>query len=161
MQEKTFKFSKGILSPGFINAHCHLELSHLKNVIPEKTGLIDFVFKVVSERHFEESEILRAMEIAEHEMMNNGIVAVGDISNNSLSALQKQKKNLHYYNFIETSGWMPAVAEITFEKSKSIYEEFEKIGLPASIVPHAPYSVSENLWRIADPLFCGKNDNYS
>ncbi len=85
---------KGILSPGFINAHCHLELSHLKNVIPEKTGLIDFVFKVVSERHFEESEILSAMEIAEQEMMSKGIVAVGDISNNSLSALQKQKKNL-------------------------------------------------------------------
>ena len=38
---------KGILSPGFINAHCHLELSHLKGLIPEKTGLIDFILKVV------------------------------------------------------------------------------------------------------------------
>ena len=34
---------KGILSPGFVNAHCHLELSHLKNKIPERTGLVDFV----------------------------------------------------------------------------------------------------------------------
>ena len=25
---------EGIISPGFINAHCHLELSHLKNKIP-------------------------------------------------------------------------------------------------------------------------------
>ena len=29
---------EGILSPGFINAHCHLELSHLKNKIGVKIG---------------------------------------------------------------------------------------------------------------------------
>ena len=145
----------GILSPGFVNTHCHLELSHLKNVIPEKTGLIDFVFKVVSERHFEEEEILAAMETAEHEMKKKGIVAVGDISNNSLSVGQKQKNNLQYYNFIETSGWLPKLAEIRFEKSKMIFEEFKKIGLPASIVPHAPYSVSEDLWKLMIPYFAG------
>ena len=33
----------GILSPGLINAHCHLELSHLKNIIPPHTGLIEFL----------------------------------------------------------------------------------------------------------------------
>ena len=43
---------KGILSPGFINAHCHLELSHLKNMIPQKTGLVNFVIKVVSAKQF-------------------------------------------------------------------------------------------------------------
>ncbi len=147
---------KGILSPGFINAHCHLELSHLKDIIPEKTGLVDFVFKVVSERHFDEEEILSAMEIAEQEMKMKGIVAVGDISNNSLSLAQKQKKNLQYYNFIETSGWLPQVAEARFEKSKEIFDEFEKKALKASIVPHAPYSVSKELWKKIIPYFFGK-----
>ena len=147
---------EGIISPGFINAHCHLELSHLKNIIPEKTGLIDFVFKVVSERHFDEDQILTAMEIAEQEMKKKGIVAVGDISNNSLSLLQKQKKNLKYYNFIETSGWLPQVAEARFEKSKEVFDEFEKKGLEASIVPHAPYSVSDELWKRIIPYFSGK-----
>src|ERR1044071_1194266 len=52
----------GILSPGFINCHCHLELSHMKGRIPEKTGLIDFVFKVVTERHHPEEEILTAID---------------------------------------------------------------------------------------------------
>ncbi|HSN07700.1 MAG TPA: amidohydrolase family protein, partial [Hanamia sp.] len=147
---------EGIISPGFINAHCHLELSHLKNIIPEGPGLVDFVFKVVSERHFEESEILSAIEIAEQEMMSKGIVAVGDISNNSLSVAQKQKKNLQYYNFIETSGWLPQVAEARFDKSKNFFEEFKKTGFPASIVPHAPYSVSDELWKLMIPYFEGK-----
>src|SRR6478672_4312518 len=53
---------EGILSPGFINAHCHLELSHMKNLVPEKTGLVDFVFKVITQRHFPDEEIIEAIE---------------------------------------------------------------------------------------------------
>ena len=143
----------GIISPGFVNAHCHIELSHLKNKIPERTGLVDFVFKVVSERHFEEKEILDSIANAENEMWQNGIVAVGDICNNSLSASQKKKRNLQYYNFIETSGWLPAIAKSRFEKSKVIYDEFLKNNFKVSIVPHAPYSVSENLWKEMIPYF--------
>ena len=105
---------KGIISPGFINAHCHLELSHMKGLIPEKTGLVDFVFKVVTQRHFAEKEILDAIEKAEQEMLNNGIVAVGDICNNDLTLHQKEKQNLYYYNFIETSGWLPGLAQQRF-----------------------------------------------
>src|SRR6476659_5752462 len=59
---------EGILTPGFINCHCHLELSHMKGLIPEKTGLVDFVFSVVTQRHFREEEILNAIELAENEM---------------------------------------------------------------------------------------------
>src|SRR5213083_2264030 len=54
------QYFNGILSPGFINCHCHLELSHMKSLIPEKTGLVDFVFKVVTERHFDDEEIINA-----------------------------------------------------------------------------------------------------
>lgn len=146
---------KGILSPGFINAHCHLELSHLKNKIPEKTGLVDFVFKVVTERHFDQQEILDSMKVAEDEMLECGIVAVGDICNNTLSLLQKNDNKLHYYNFIEISGWNPDVAELRFEKSKSYYDEFFQKNDKTSIVPHAPYSVSQNLWGKITPFFTG------
>src|SRR5664279_3121791 len=55
----------GILSPGFINAHCHLELSHLKTRIPQKTGLVNFVIKVVSGRQFADADIRKAIQDAE------------------------------------------------------------------------------------------------
>ena len=144
---------KGIISPGFINAHCHLELSHLKGIIPEKTGLIDFVFKVVTLRHSEEKKIIEAIDKAEKEMLENGIVAVGDICNNGLTVFQKLKKNLACYNFIETSGWLPQVASKRFDLARFIYDEFETNNLRASIVPHAPYSVSNDLWEKMIPYF--------
>jgi cytosine/adenosine deaminase-related metal-dependent hydrolase len=148
---------KGILSPGFINAHCHLELSHMKGLIPERTGLVDFVFKVVTERHFEDEEILSAIEKAEDEMIQNGIVAVGDICNNILTLPQKQKGRLAYYNFIEASGWLPTIAKPRFERSLHIYKEFSilnsQFSILNSIVPHASYSVSKQLWKLIAPYF--------
>lgn len=151
---------EGILTPGFINAHCHLELSHMKNLIPEKTGLVDFVYKVVNERHFAEEEILSAIEKAEDEMLANGIVAVGDICNNLLTLPQKQKQRLQYYNFIEASGWLPSIAQLRFERALNIYKEFtthnSQLTTHNSIVPHAPYSVSESLWKLIAPYFENK-----
>ncbi|MDQ6762019.1 MAG: amidohydrolase family protein [Bacteroidota bacterium] len=150
------EISEGILSPGFINAHCHLELSHLKNKIPERTGLIDFVYKVVTERHFPEETILEAMKIAQDEMIQKGIVAVGDICNNVISALIKHNQEIQYYNFIEASGWNPQVASERFERSRIIYEKYFEKEKYASIVPHAPYSVSEDLWEKITPFFSGR-----
>ena len=154
----------GILTPGFINCHCHLELSHMKGLIPEQTGLVDFVFKVVNERHFPEEEILDAIASAEEEMLENGIVAVGDICNNTTTLPQKKLQRLAYYNFIEVSGWLPDVAQIRFERSMRFYEVFgEKVKLQTpnsklltSLSPHAPYSVSNDLWELISPHFENK-----
>ena len=151
----------GIISPGFINAHCHLELSHMKGLIPEKTGLIDFVFKVVNERHFAEEEILNAIDVAENEMLLNGIVAAGDICNNVLTLPQKKKRNLAYYNFIEASGWLPSISQTRFERALHLYTEFKTTNdklqtTNSSIVPHAPYSVSDELWKLITPYFENK-----
>lgn len=146
----------GILTPGFINAHCHLELSHMKGLIAEKKGLIDFVYRVVNERHFAEDEILTAIENAREQMINTGIVAVGDICNNALTLSQKKKGGLRFYNFIEAAGWAPSVAELRWQASKALYEIFKAQYLTASIVPHAPYSVSDALWQKLIPFFEGK-----
>ena len=141
----------GILSPGFINCHCHLELSHMKGKIPEKTGLIKFVSQVMNDRHFPEAEILQAIDRAEEEMRRSGIVAVGDICNNKLALPQKAKGRIWYHNFIEASGFVPQLAEIRFNRAVDIFNAYAKqYSIPIasnSIVPHAPYSVSEELWQ--------------
>jgi aminodeoxyfutalosine deaminase len=149
----------GILCPGLINCHCHLELSHLKGVIPRGTGLTDFVFKVITQRHFRQEEIDEAIIRAENEMLANGIVAAGDICNSPDSLFQKQKQHLFYYNFIETSGWDPALATARFEKSRLFYEQFSQLPPPynqAAMAPHASYSVSNELWHKILPFSAHK-----
>ena len=72
----------GILTPGFINVHCHLELSHMKGVVPEHTGLIPFLQNIPKHRNdFTDEEKSTARHEGYNELVKNGVVAVGDIAN--------------------------------------------------------------------------------
>ncbi len=149
----------GWLSPGFVNSHCHLELSHMKGLIPEHTGLVDFVISIITQRHFPEEEILQAISDAEDSMIGNGIVAIGDISNNSISFAQKAKQRIAYHTFLELSGFTPFIAAARFEKGLEHYQQFEKINSKShllSMAAHAPYSVSQELWKMMQPYFKNK-----
>ncbi len=133
----------GIICPGFINTHCHLELSHLRSQVSEKKGITGFIKEIIEKRTaFSEGLIERCIVDAEAEMIRNGIVAVADISNNSSTFKQKEKKNLYYHTFIEIFSMDPSKAEETIEKGKKLIAELTTSG---SISPHAPYTMSEEL----------------
>ena len=96
---------EGIICPGFINTHCHLELSHMRAQVPERLGMAGFIKNIITKRaEFTEKEIEHSILNAEQEMINNGIVAVGDISNNDSTFKQKSKSKLCYHTFIEVFG---------------------------------------------------------
>ncbi len=87
------KFS-GIICPGFINAHCHLELSYMKGKIPEHTGIVQFLINLIEYRNQRNQnasggilaeEINTAIRKAVAEMKTQGIAGVGDISNDNYS----------------------------------------------------------------------------
>ena len=135
---------EGILCPGFINAHCHIELSHLKNKIVERTGLVDFVQQVMTGREATAVVKNAAMEAAVEELYNSGTVAVGDICNTADSVQLKQGSKMRWRNFIEVSGFVDAVATKRMEAVEAIASQF-----PGSVVtPHSPYSVSKTLFRL-------------
>jgi len=138
----------GLLTPGFINAHCHLELSHLKGVIPNGTGLVQFVQQVMSKRASFDEAKFDAMRTAEQEMYTTGVVAVGDICNTADSIPIKQKSKLHWHNFIEVSGFVDAGAQKRLADIKKVYEDFYiNNQRKTSLSPHAPYSVSKALFK--------------
>ncbi len=159
MAGSDLEFYPGILSPGFINCHCHLELSHLKGMIPEKQGLVNFVTSVVNVRKQSKEIIREAIISAESEMLLNGIVCVGDICNSGDTIQLKSEKHLDYYNFIEVLGWAPKLAFERFEAARKLAQSFIASGSDPekiSLSPHAPYSVSDELWKLIQPDFSGK-----
>jgi cytosine/adenosine deaminase-related metal-dependent hydrolase len=143
----------GILTPGFVNAHCHLELSHMKDMIPANSGLQEFVKQIVSLRKVDDHVIEEAIEKAEAEMFSNGIVAVGDISNTLDTLTQKAKHNLAYYTFVELYDLDPTRANEKIIAGLAIQKAFEENCIRASLVPHAPYSVTNNLWKLLSTHF--------
>jgi cytosine/adenosine deaminase-related metal-dependent hydrolase len=135
----------GLLMPGHINAHCHLELSHLEGVIPPGTGLVDFLTGVMEQRESTEEKILDAIAAAEQSMLDAGIVAVGDICNTSITEAQKRRNKLIYHHFVELSGVAPKLADLRWSRARAVEESMQTCGGRTSLVPHAPYSVSEKL----------------
>lgn len=136
----------GVIVPGFVNTHCHLELSHMLGQIPEQTGLVEFVQHIIKSRNGDASLIDLAMQKADQKMFDNGIVAVGDISNQISSKKIKEKSKIYYHTFIEALGFNPERAVIIMDHLKEIKHDFEP--LQATIVPHAPYTVSPQLFGL-------------
>lgn len=150
-QDPDIEYYEGIICPGFINTHCHLELSHLHSQIPEGTGIAGFIKEIISKRSgFSNAQIQEAIAAAEAEMIKNGIVAVGDISNNNNTFKQKGQGNLLYHTFIEVFDLNPDKADVVFEKAIALKRELETLNfkLSNSIVPHTPYTVSEKLFGL-------------
>ncbi len=140
---------KGLLCPGFINTHCHIELSHFKDKMAKHTGLVGFIEKIMQLRNGALAEpIEAAMQAAADSMQQNGIVAVGDICNTSKSLALKTKSPLYWHSFMEVAGFVPAAAESRFAQIKELAQAFTAAGLPNSIAPHAPYSVSKDLLEL-------------
>ena len=147
-ETEKLEFYNGIIVPGFINAHCHLELSHLRNMIPPHTGLPGFLSSIGRIRPSEERSIIQSAKDADQEMLRNGIVAVGDISNQADTIPVKINSNIHYHTFIEVFGLDDTKADIIFNKARDTEKLFAGNNLRASIVPHAMYSVSETLFSL-------------
>ena len=139
---------EGMLCPGFINAHCHLELSHMKGMIPAKTGLQEFVKQIVGLRKVDDAIIQEAIASAENEMFENGIVAVGDICNTLDTLNTKAKHRLAYYSFVELYDLDPTRAQDKIDAGIILQNTLEQNCVRAAMVPHAPYSCTFALLKL-------------
>ncbi|MBK7869490.1 MAG: amidohydrolase family protein [Saprospiraceae bacterium] len=140
---------KGVIVPGFVNTHCHLELSHMKGKADTGTGLLPFLKTVVNFRDISMEEILDAIAKADQEMYDGGIVAVGDISNKLDTAGQKDKSKIRYYTFVEMFDFFQdSWTEKSFNDYKAVYDgQSTAHGNRKSCVPHSPYTVTPGLFQ--------------
>jgi cytosine/adenosine deaminase-related metal-dependent hydrolase len=146
IQGSEIEHYEGIIAPGFVNAHCHLELSHLFSQIDPKTGLIEFLKQVITKRNnFNKKEQEDAAIEADFKMWESGIVAVGDISNIDTTFKTKTSSKIYYHTFIELIGLNPLHSETIFEKGLSLLKQLENYNLIGSLAAHAPFSSSKLL----------------
>ena len=141
------EFYSGVITPGFVNAHCHLELSHLRATIPEKSGLPNFLKCVSQQRIGDETEVIAHARKADAELWKNGIVAVGDISNTGITLPLKSDSKIVYHTFAEALGFSSQRATKAFQLAVNCFNEAEALGLAASVVPHSPYAISKELFE--------------
>jgi len=136
---------EGVLIPGFVNAHCHIELSHMLGKTERGTGLPRFLLDVIKKRDAKEKDMLSQMKAADEMMYNNGIQAVGDHVNTGLSAKVKEESPIQYHTFVEVMAMSKEDIQPRVDKARDI--EFFFDHNHTSITPHSPYSCAKDLFK--------------
>lgn len=153
-EEESTEFYNGILCPGFVNTHSHLELSHMLRKIEPHKGMAYFCEVIMRTRDWcDQAAQLDAIRKYDKEMFLEGIVAVGDISNSTHSFAVKSNSKIYYHTYIECLGLSEDKSEEIIKHALMVEQQAINLNLNCSITGHAPYSMSENLLR--DALFHG------
>ncbi len=138
-REPFTEFHAGLLTPGFVNAHCHLELSALRGRIPEGCGFAGFARAMGEVRGLADEEERRAaIAAADAEMTRGGIVAVGDIANGEAAFDVKSAGRIAYRTFAEFFGLRTMAAD----SLRPLLRHPR-----TSLTPHSVYSVQDAPFR--------------
>jgi cytosine/adenosine deaminase-related metal-dependent hydrolase len=151
-ERHSVEFYNGIIIPGLINCHCHLEFSYLKEVRMQESGLAGFLKGITLNRNNTDNDRDKAMAEADNQMAFEGIVACADICNTSASFELKKKSRIKYISLLEVYGFDAAKATDRIEEVLSLAQKASSMDLPYYIVPHSVYSVSNPLFRLIKEL---------
>ncbi len=140
------EFLNGILIPGLINMHTHLEYAWMPRVMPAQKGMRYFIeYMMTSEKP---EEYINAIFKADEFMYKSGTVAIADIANTTVTKPVKKQSKIRYHTFAEITGLKSEMASERITRIKKVAADFNESGLSVSITPHAPYSVSPGLWEL-------------
>lgn len=145
VEEQGCEYYSGVIIPGLVNMHTHLELSYLKGYVKERCGMEVFIDAMIKRPQDNIDAIRAAADMYDKLMYNQGIVAVGDISNTIFTLETKANSMIHYHTFVELLGLTPSTADEFYHNGVEVCNMFKNRGLVATITPHAPYSVSKRL----------------
>jgi cytosine/adenosine deaminase-related metal-dependent hydrolase len=149
LEEKhSVEYHNGIIIPGFVNCHCHLELSHMKDTIPQGSGLGRFIEQIRNSRDIDSNNISSSASYADNDMYREGIVLCADICNTVLPFNIKKESRIRYLNLLEVFGIDPEKADRRMNEINKIAEIAENMNIPYSLVPHSAYSMSLTLLRL-------------
>lgn len=137
---------KGALVPGFVNAHCHLELSHLHKKFRKGTGMAGFIDQINALRDWASDDVKTEL-VREwmDKLWKDGVSAVADISNDASSFPVKQSSPIYTRTFLEVFGTEPEDCEGVMESVMKLQATSEEYGIDAAPTPHSCYTMSPQL----------------
>ena len=139
-------FLDGAIVPGFVNAHCHVELSYMKGLFRKGTGMAGFIDQINELRDTQSREDrIQALQHAMDGLWAQGVQAMADISNGADSFAVKQRHPLYTRTFLEVFGANPDTWQEVMDEVSRLQEQARSFGLDAAPTPHACYTMSPAL----------------
>lgn len=148
---------RSLLLPALVNAHTHLDLTHIGPLPPSDRGFAGFVDTVRQRRAVEPADIAASVARGVQLSLAGGVAIVGDIggavrggaSIEPLRALAASAiRGVSFIEFFALGRTEPA-ALARLEAALALVQGVETPRVRAGIQPHAPYSVSPQGYRTA------------
>ncbi len=147
-EKEATEFYNGIIIPGFVNCHCHLELSDMKGLIQPGKGLPDFILNIRKYRDFNKERKTDALLSSDGSLYREGIVLCADICNTDITFDFKKQSSIKYINLLEVFGIDPVKADKRFGEIILLSQRADSAGIEYWLVPHSVYSLSLPLFRL-------------
>ena len=140
--------------PGLVNAHTHLEFSHLPKPLGRRgIGITEWIGQVIECRSSTAQEPALAVEQGIHESIQSGITALGEIAQPDWSAGSFHGRALDATVFLELIGPTEDRAPAAVDLAGRHLDTAASTGSwRGGLSPHAPYSVHPRLLRAAVSL---------
>ncbi len=137
-----FHYPLGVLLPGFVNAHTHLELTGYAGMIPPSSfwPWIGRLARLRKELDTPE-RIEAAVAAGVRQCLKGGITCVGDISRRSQSWSVLKKLPIRKVCFAELLSFADFPPRNVVELQQAVESIEEDELLTAGVSPHAPYTV--------------------
>ena len=136
----------GAIVPGFVNAHCHVELSHLHGKFRKGTGMAGFIDQINELRDWAGHDV--KVELTRRwmdKMWNDGVSAMADISNDDSSFEVKKSHPMYTRTFLEVFGSEPEMCEGVMADVTDLNKKAVDMGIDAAPTPHSCYTMSPQL----------------
>jgi aminodeoxyfutalosine deaminase len=152
--DRVIDLPDAVVLPGLVNAHTHLELSHLAGASPPATDFVQWVrclMQARSARGADREGIARATRAAVASAVASGTAAVGDIENTADAPAALAASPLEGVIFREALGFRASRAREVLAETQAAAASARAAFGPASgrwrvsTAPHAPYSTSAAL----------------
>lgn len=140
----------GALVPGFVNAHCHVELSYLKGMFRKGSGMAGFIDQINALRDTTTRERkIAAIREQMNKMWDAGVSAMADISNCDDSFAIKSGHPIYTRTFLEVFGTEPEDCPAIIADVRALNAKAKSFDLDAAPTPHACYTMSPELLTAA------------
>ena len=148
-QAEVLDWGCAVIVPGFVNAHAHLELTFLRNQLQSFSSFADWVQLLLHRRaSCSRRQLLDSARSGAQLAMDSGTTLLGDIASSGVSFEALKGFTLRRVIFEEAIGLDPRQAEQT---TTELAKRLDALGgdsrYAPAISPHAPYSVSGELYR--------------
>lgn len=137
---------QGAVVPGFVNSHCHIELSHLHGKFRKGTGMAGFIDQINALRDWAGADVkARLTQEWMDKMWKDGVSAMSDISNDDSSFKVKSSHKIYTRTFLEVFGSEPEMCDGVMSDVTKLKETADAEGIDAAPTPHSCYTMSPQL----------------